>query len=256
MAPNIHSTLTRFLRSCELFSRNLRLSRHVRSYRTISSARAAVHYPPELEKELDLFLPSALHRYHRELVDLTQQFGIELAAPVSVFLMRSVREIRRFFRMDASGLALTTHNAIVLEAGANDPETIRHEFAHLFSAVWNPTAPMVLSEGLSVWLQGTDGGEAVERAGKEAMYDTSLTLNRLLTEETLFLKGGPRRNECYMLAGSFTGFLIRHHGWDPYRAFYSIASADNFLESFRDCFDIGLDPAEELWRLEAIPRGS
>jgi hypothetical protein len=74
MASHIHSTLQRFLRSCERFSPNWRLGWHARSFRTISSARVVVFYPPELEKELDLFLPSALHRYHRELVDLRQQF--------------------------------------------------------------------------------------------------------------------------------------------------------------------------------------
>jgi hypothetical protein len=71
MGTRIHSTLKRFLRSCGLFSRNRPLSLHVRAFRTISSARVAVHYAPELEKGLDLFLPSALHRYHRELADLT-----------------------------------------------------------------------------------------------------------------------------------------------------------------------------------------
>jgi hypothetical protein len=63
------------------------------------------------------------------------------------------------------------------------------------------------------------------------MYDESLTLNRLLTEELLFREGGMRRNECYMLAGTFTGFLIRHYGWDLYRSFYSGASAHSFLHA-------------------------
>jgi hypothetical protein len=234
------------------FPRIWRLRLHVRGFRTVSSARVAVHYPPELEQPLDLCLPVTLHRYDAELVELTQQFGIELPAPVSVFLLRNRRDIRKLFRMDAAGLALISDNAIALAADWNDQEMIRHEFGHLFSAVWNPSAPRLLSEGRSVWLQRTQGGQPIESAGKDAMYDESLTLNRLFAVPSLFLDRGFRRNSCYSLAGCFTGFLIRHYGWNRYRQFYTSAGAADIQEIFQEHFGLSLEAAEDWWRQETI----
>jgi|SRR5579863_356366 len=255
MAAHIQSTLKRLWHSCELFSRDWRFSLHVRPFRTVSSASVVVHYAPALEQELDLLFRYALQRYHWELVDLTQQFGIELPAPVTVFLVRSPRDIERLFHIDRGGVALPDYNAIVLAAGSNDRKTIRHEFAHLFSATWNPSAPPLLWEGLSVWLQDCDGRESVESDARSAMWDGSLTLNRLLNEESLF-RTREFCHEAYMLAGSFTDFLIRHYGWNRYRIFYSGASAVGFRREFEDSFSIDLDAAEETWRDEGIARWS
>ncbi len=255
MGTQIRSVLNRFLRSFELLSCNWRLSLHVRAFRTISSARVVVHYPPDLEQELDLLFPYALQRYYSELVDLTQQFGMELPAPVIVFLVRSPREIEKLFDIDRGGVALPEYNAIVLAAGSNDRETIRHEFAHLFSAAWNPSAPPLLWEGLSVWLQDCRGRALVESDAKSAMWHGSLTLHRLLYEESLF-RTGEFCHEAYVLAGSFTDFLIRHYGWNRYRIFYSGATVVGFRREFADTFGIELDSAEQTWRDEGIFRWS
>jgi hypothetical protein len=255
MRTHFHSTFKQISRSCGLFLRNWRLSLHARGFGIVSSARVVVRYAPELELELDLLLPYALQRYHRELVDLTQQFGMELPVPVTVFLVRSPRDIETLFHIDRGGVALPECNAIVLAAGSNDRETIRHEFAHLFSAAWNPSAPPLLSEGLSVWLQESDGRASVESDAKSALWDGSLTLNRLLTEESLF-RAGEYCHEAYMLAGSFTDFLIRHYAWNRYRTFYSGACAIDFCREFRACFSIDLNLAEGMWRDEGIARWS
>lgn len=242
--------LSAFVIACTLsFRWTWRLALHVCRFHTASSARIALHYAPELEDSL--CFPQVFDRYHRELVYLTQRFGIELAAPVDVFLLAAPRDIHRVWRTDFGGYALTWSNAIVLAAGIDNQEMIRHEFTHLFSAQWNPSAPPFLSEGLSVWMQGTERGRSIESAATTAIRDKSLTLNRLLTSPGLFRERGFRRHSCYLLAGSFTGFLIRHCGWERYRRFYCQVGATDFRTAFKQCLGLSFEIAECRWRREA-----
>jgi hypothetical protein len=105
-------------------------------------------------------------------------------------------------------------------------------------------------------MQGTECGRSIESAGKDAMYDRSLTLKRLLHSPELFRESGLRRHACYLLAGSFTGFLIRHYGWESYRRFYCLANEHAFRATFRKCFDMSLQTAEYRWRHEAVAQDS
>jgi hypothetical protein len=70
----------------------------------------------------------------------------------------------------------------------------------------------------------------------------------------LFLERGPRCYSCYLLAGSFTGFLIRHCGWERYRRFYREAKASDFRETFKKCMGLSLEVAESRWRRQALAR--
>src|SRR5262245_14331170 len=251
LVPILTVMLPAFVVACTLLSRwNWRLALHVRRFRTVSTARVTLHYAPELEG--DLCFPDVFDRCHRELVYLTQHFGIELPAPVGVFLFAAPRDIHKVLCMDYGGFALPRSNAIVVAVGTHDREMLRHEFTHLVSAIWNSNAPALLSEGLSVWMQVYDGARSLEFAGRDAMRDKSLTLDRLLTSPGLFREHGFRRYSCYLLAGSFTGFLIRNYGWERYRHFYCEVATSDFRAAFRECFGRSLETAEIRWRQEAV----
>jgi hypothetical protein len=103
-------------------------------------------------------------------------------------------------------------------------------------------------------MQGTTGGHSIESAATAAIHDTSLTLDRLLTSPGLFRERGSRRYTCYLLAGSFTGFLIRHVGWERYRRFYCEVGAGDFRAAFKKCLGLSLEIAETRWRRQAAVR--
>lgn len=58
-------------------------------------------------------------------------------------------------------------------------------------------------------------------------------------------------NDCYLVAGSFTGFLIRTYGWDQYRQFYRLRK-QQFLTNFKKCFEVSLEEAGLRWRHEMM----
>jgi hypothetical protein len=229
-----------------------RLVRHVRRFRTVASGRIVLHYAPELHG--DVYFPVVFERYEAELEYLTQRFGYVLPGRVVVFLFANFADIGKIFGSDHGGYALMSANAICVAAGSDSRELIRHEFAHLFSARLNWRAPLLLSEGLSVWMQDTDNGMPIEKAAQPLFRDRTLTLTRLLTTATLFSERGPRRHSCYLLAGSFTGFLIGHYGWERYLQFYCRAKGIGFHATFNKCFGVSLESAESDWRGDTAVR--
>jgi hypothetical protein len=52
---------------------------------------------------------------------------------------------------------------------------------------------------------------------------------------------------CYLLAGGFTGFLIRRFGWDRYGAFYRRAIGIRFRSRFEKHFGMTLETAWQGW---------
>lgn len=62
----------------------------------------------------------------------------------------------------------------------------------------------------------------------------------------------PQRYSCYVLAGSFTGFLIRRYGWKSYRKLYRLCDGIRFKAKFQKCFGISLEKAEWQWRNEVM----
>ena len=58
-----------------------------------------------------------------------------------------------------------------------------------------------------------------------------------------------------MLAGSFTGFLVRRHGRAAYRRLYRGVSAGPFEPVFEDSVGVTLGAAERAWRQEVRAAG-
>jgi hypothetical protein len=58
---------------------------------------------------------------------------------------------------------------------------------------------------------------------------------------------------CYLLAGSFCGFLIRKFGWRTCKRFYCGQWGDlRFDSRFSEHFGMTLEEAEGLWRRELL----
>ncbi len=223
-----------------------RLVRHVRSFRTMRGGQIVLHYAPELSTLLNL--PGLLQRCQVELDRMTDIFGSPLRGKATVYLFANHRDIATIFGAHFGGAALIFANSIAIADSRDILESIRHEFAHLFSARWNRSAPPLLEEGLSIWLQETTWGQPIDRAVLPMLGNRSLKLPLLLKSKFFFAE--LHLHSCYVLAGSFTGFIIRRHGWDLYRKFFRICDGRRSRAKFKKCFGVTLEKAEWQWRNE------
>jgi hypothetical protein len=217
-------------------------------FRTMTGPRFVLHYAAELEARCDL--PVLRQRLEAELDDLTALFGFPLRGRPVVFFFRRHQDLPPVAGAGKAGLAIIPANAICLAADTDLRELMRHELAHLFAARWKLLAPGLLFEGLPTWLQGSEGGRPLDAKAATLLRTGSVPLSSLLGRGP-FVKG-PRRNACYVLAGSFTGFVVRHFGWDRYRTLYRRAGLVGFAATFHKVLGLSLAEAERLWRDEVL----
>src|SRR5215471_10498734 len=114
--------------------------------------------------------------------------------------------------LNTGGTIIWRANAIVIANENRVEEAMRHELAHLFAFRRSASTPPLLSEGLAVWLQETDFGQPIHFAALPLLLLGTLPLPKLLRAKFFFDE--THRQSCYILAGSFTGFLIHRYGWD------------------------------------------
>lgn len=225
-----------------------RFCRRVRRFATAENARIALHYEPELVGMASI---SALLQFcEKELDNLTQWFGSPLRGRVNVFLFARWRDISAIYGSGYGGLAISRANLIVIAWDNNVPESVRHELAHLFAFRWSVQAPPLLSEGLPVWLQGSHWGRSIDDEARTLIQRPCPRLTKLLRKKFFFAEA--QRQACYLLAGSFTGFLIRRYGWDSLRELYRCCDGTRFAAKFEKCFGISLDKADWQWRNEVM----
>jgi hypothetical protein len=141
-------------------------------------------------------------------------------------------------------------NAIVIAANHDSNEMIRHELTHLFSGRWSKSAPPLLCEGLSVYLQGSQQGEPIDRAARPFLNNRSLKLPLFLKRRFFF--SDPHCYACYVLARSFTQFLIRRFGWERYRVVCRRCNGRGFAAKFKKYLGVTLEKAEWQWQNEII----
>ena len=98
-------------------------------------------------------------------------------------------------------------------------ELARHELGHLFAGRWSRWAPPLLSEGLATWLQKSIAGVPIDTHARSHCRCSGHWLLLPLLKQGRFYSD-KERIVNYILAGSFTGFLIRRFGWEKYQHFY------------------------------------
>lgn len=225
-----------------------RLAKHVRRFCTASDGRVVLHYAPELDSKWNM--PTLLQRCHEELDRLTDRFGFPLRGRTVVFLFASYEELGNIFGKPIGGLALRFANAILIADDQNVRESMRHEFAHLYSARWNVLAPPLLSEGLPVWLQETFSGQPIDKVVRPLLDVRRFKLSLLLKSSFFFTD--PQRRACYAMAGSFTGFLVRRYGWERFRKLFRRCNRNRFPARFKKYIGVTLEKAEWQWRSEIM----
>jgi len=229
-----------------------RLTDVSRRFRRMANGRIVVHYAGCVYEELaHAWLTECSNIVER----LDRQFGRPIRRRVAVYVLTSRADVGHVGAVDAGAFALPKCNAIV--ASAADllhwdvvvREILSHELGHLYSHRLNPSAPAWLSEGLSVWLQETNWGRAVDDVARSFAIDGGPPLITQLKRRDFYQD--PHRN--YALAGSFVGDLIRRHGWPAFQRLYR--GYGGFRTSrtvFRRCLGIDFDTAVRQWQGELL----
>src|SRR5207302_9005159 len=106
----------------------------------------------------------------------------------------------------------------------------------------------LFNEGIAVWLQRTYGGIPIDAKALRLIGKPGPSLLPLLSPKFFFADANAY--SCYVLAGSFTGFLIRRYGVEAYRKFFRKTDALNFQGYFRKVFGVTFTKAEWRWRSE------
>jgi hypothetical protein len=190
------------------------------------------------------FTEAQLDRYQ-------SQFGWRHDGRVRIFLFFDEHQVAKIFGPNYAGTILFLANAIVVTWGGDVHELVKHELAHLFASHWNSAAPPLLSEGLAVWMQETKSGRPIDWCARQLFGKHAHNLSQLLNQRFFFSQ--PQIHACYLLAGSFTGFLIQRFGWNTYKRFYRRQLHHlAFRMRFRKCFGVGLEEAELQWRKELL----
>jgi hypothetical protein len=229
-----------------------RLHRQVKGFGAISSRRTVVHYPPGFAGVEAL--PEFLQICEFERDELSQLFGVSFRRRLHVFLLPTPapapNDLKTTYSKEMGGRAWPGANAVFLSVSTMDRATVRHELGHLFSLRWNPSAAPIMAEGLSTWLRETDRGRTVDEAACRLFLGPRPDLKKLLDRKYFFSSAHQRG--CTILAGSFTGFLIRRHGWDRYRTFYRKSWPVRFESRFQKFFGLSLKDAEQRWIVEVL----
>jgi len=179
-----------------------------------------------------------------------------MVKPVTLLLLATDAELRRVFGDESRGGVFLKPNAVALSAGdaangAGDPETIRHELVHLFSAKWGPMTPSFKVEGLAVWLQGTYRGKPIDLEALVRVIGEGWTpLSRLLERDVWKSHEG----YAYPLAGSFTGFLLSRYGREQYREFFAKTGEREFEQVLGKVFGQDLLSLERQWLGQLLGR--
>jgi len=224
-----------------------RLIAAVRRFRTSSDSRVVLHYDPACNAQR---IPDLMGRLHHELDLLAVRFGKPLRGRAVVFLVGSHKDVSRIIGYAAGGYALWHANVILIAADQPTDELVRHELAHLFSGRWSKHAPPLLSEGLSVCLQGTERGYPIDTLAQPLLDNRRLRLSDLLNRRVFFSES--QRLGCYVLAGSFTRFLIRRYGWNRFERRYRSCNGYRFGGKFKKHIGVMLERAEWSWRNDVM----
>jgi hypothetical protein len=221
-----------------------RFARHVWQFRTRTGDVAVLYYTPAAENRWEL--DRLLRQCRSDLDRLAVRFGFALRGRPAIYLFGSCADVGRVFGRELGGTILPEANAIVVGARGYLRELVRHEFGHLFGHRWNAHPSVLLCEGLAVWLQGTWCGEPIDAQAWPWIEEPGLELTNLLSRR--FFYGEPQRDVCYILAGSFTAYLIRRFGWTAYRRLYRRSRPRGFVTEFGRTLGVSLEVVEQEWR--------
>lgn len=220
-------------------------------FQTQTGELVVVRHAPELEGAFEV--TNCLQRAEEVVAEFHRLFGVALKRRLVIFLFPSTATVSRLFKTPVAGCALVGADAILLAKDglwATMAEVLRHEVAHLFSARLGKLDQALNSEGLATWLMSSVDGRPIDFHALAYLLTDRCLFMTWLKDRAWFYSG----KGSYLLAGSFTGYLIRRFGWECYRDFFRHANIKNFDASFTKTFEVSLLTAERQWRDDLLQR--
>jgi hypothetical protein len=231
----------------------LAFGRAIRRFDTVRGTNVVLCHAPAAAAAIDA--SRFVQRSEEALADFSCRFGFTLKRRLVIYLFATAADVRRIFKIPAGGCALIRGDAVVLAPGASAggqlEEVLCHELAHLFSARWGQLDPPLKGEGLATWAMRTVDGKPIDFHALIFLLTDRYLFLIWLTDWAWFY--GSMTNS-YLVAGSFTGYLIRRFGWQRYRDFFERAGIKNFETCFEQVFGLSLLSAERLWRDDLLER--
>lgn len=224
----------------------------VRRFQTVARRTVVVHYDPALER-LDAVVVALLCERH--LAELERAFGFRLRywriRRPRVYLFRSAAEIPTAGAVRVGGYAVWEFGGIVLGLDSATAEGVRHEFTHLLAKRRTGLIrlPQLAEEGLAVWAERSRWGIAPHDLARRWLR-AALATPDLVLPITWVYSNHPLIERHYVLAGSFTGYLIERHGWATFWRFYrGLPGPDEgaFRQRFRRHFGMTFEAARSEW---------
>jgi hypothetical protein len=99
-----------------------------------------------------------------------------------------------------------------------------------------------------MWWQKTRDGVLIDQLALPLLCRQELSLHAML--KRTFFHDPSRERDCYVLAGSFTGWLLRRLDWRSYLRFYRTARWRGVPGALKQHLGLTLEQAEEQWREE------
>jgi hypothetical protein len=221
-----------------------RLVWRTRRFRRVSGRDIVLYHSSDLD-EFEI-IDELLNRSLVELKILEGQFELVLCRPVVVICFANCESIAAIGT--GSGFAMPESNTVAISRNGFKFETVRHELTHLLSAKWDRMAPIFLTEGLAVWSQGTWWGQPVDEQAFVLIKEERQSLPDLL--KTSHFYDDRHKDSSYILAGSFTGFLIRNYGWENYGKMFRSARQTGVRRALLNHFGRNPEDLERDWRAE------
>lgn len=227
-----------------------RLATATRRFRAVPGRRFVLRHDPDVDpldlalvaRTLELEIGMQERRFERPLRGWRM-----LPTRLPVYLFRSAEALSQVYGEPVGGFASWHGWMIAVHPGRAWDEAIPHELAHIFAGWWNPHAPRVLQEGLAVWVQRTFGGQPADSYVRRRYPSVRQAVASLFGPEPA--AGNHDRLWYYIVAGSFTGFLLRRAGWGHFREFYRDRSitTETFPGRFEKHYGLKLETAGRVW---------
>ncbi|MDW8291134.1 MAG: hypothetical protein RMM06_10445 [Armatimonadota bacterium] len=216
------------------------------AYRRQRLGHVTLLYPRSLERALNL--DEVRQGAEESAVEVKQSFGNPLLRPVVIL---PTPTLLMHLRCGWAGFALpytVVINPVSVDSCYGWRELLRHELAHTATYRLLPLrrVPALLLEGLAVHWMRTECGFPIDAHALAILSEELCEPLFVLDDKTFYQRRNALRN--YILAGSFTGHLVRCMGWEQFRRFYARTSSRRWMQDVQRMCGRSVMELEREWR--------
>ena len=222
----------------------LRLFARVQRFATLSGVNVRLHYDAALRPQLEA--QGVLATCEQGLAALASLLGLSWRGRLVVYLFPSPTDVSPISGRRNRGIFVVEAGVILVALDEMWQLTFRHEAAHLLSLRLGWLGPALKSEGLAVWAAALGEEADLNQWAALTQGPEEIPLSAMVNDSSF--RAPARETACYWAAGSFTGYLIRQHGWPAYLQFYRQAGPRTFHPALERAFGTTLAEEEKRWR--------